>query len=253
MKNNKGGKRVNKEIVLITGGNGNIAQAIIQKYLSRGSKVIGLDLAKETTNQKWKENPNYQYYQVDVTNIEQIKKVYDKIGKTENRMTHLISAAGCPMKTELEGIESATFEDIDKSIKVNLTSHIYLTKIFLPLIEKEKLENRTITLISSINALRTFNLPVYSAAKAGIYGFMNAMVKELGKKNIRINVVSPGTVPTPEDFASGTEFYNYRYKSMLALKEFTKPEDIADSIYSLTHNMKAVTGQNLVVDSGQIL
>lgn len=242
-----------KEIIVITGGNGNIAQSIIRKYLRKERKVIALDLAKNTTNEEWIGNSNYEYYQVDVTKIEELKEVYHKIEEKEKKITHLISAAGSPMSTEIEGIEQATFEDIEKSVKLNLTSHIYLTKIFLPLLEKESQKNKTITMISSINALRTFNLPIYSAAKSGIYGFMNAIVKELGKKDIRINVVSPGTVPTPEDLASGTEFYNYRYKSMLALKEFTKPEDIADAIYSLTHTMKAVTGQNLVVDSGQIL
>ena len=108
------------------------------------------------------------------------------------------------------------------------------------------------SLISSINALKTFNLPIYSAAKAGIYGFMNSMVKELGKKDIRINTISPGTVPTDKDIESNGNFYNYRYKDMIALKDFTKPEDVADAIFSLTHIMKAVTGQNLVVDSGQI-
>ena len=156
-----------------------------------------------------------------------------------------------PMQTEIEGLKAATFEEINKSISLNLTSHICITKIFLPLLEKEE-NDKSIILISSVNALKTFNLPVYSAAKAGIYGFMNSIVKEMGKEDIRINVISPGTVPTPVDLASNGEFYNFRYKDMLALKDFTKPEDIADVAYSLTHIMKAVTGQNLVVDSGQI-
>ena len=134
---------------------------------------------------------------------------------------------------------------------LNLIGHIYITKVLSPLLEKEE-KNKTITLISSINALKAFNLPIYSAAKAGIYGFMNSMTKVLGQKNIRINVVSPGTVPTDEDLASNGEFYNYRYKDMLALSDFTTAEDIADAVFSLTHAMKAVTGQNIVVDSGQI-
>lgn len=242
-----------KDIIVITGGNGNIAQSVVRRYLKEGNIVIAIDRVEKATNEELITNTNYQYYKADVTNIEDLKEVYHKIEKKYKRITHLISAAGCPMKTEMDGINGVTMEDINQSIMLNLTSHIHITKIFLPLIEAEKSKNKTITLISSINALRTFNLPIYSAAKAGIYGFMNAIVKELGKNDIRINVVSPGTVPTPEDIASGTKYYNYRYKNMLALKDFTKPEDIADAIYSLTNIMKAVTGQNLVVDSGQIL
>ena len=241
-----------KEIVLITGGDGNIAQEIVKKYLENGSVVIATDIHENTSNSEFLKNENYEYYQADVTNIEDLKNVYNKIQEKYGRITHLISAAGRPMPTEIDGIQSVTFEEIEKSINLNLTSHIYIVKIFLQLLENEKKNNKTITLISSVNALKTFNLPVYSAAKSGIYGIMKALTKELGRKNIRINVVSPGTVPTKEEIASNGNFYNYRYKDMLALGEFTKQSDIADAVYALTNITKAITGQNIVVDSGQI-
>ena len=241
-----------KEIVLITGGDGNIAQEIVKKYLENGSVVIATDIHENTSNSEFLKNENYEYYQADVTNIEDLKNVYNKIQEKYGRITHLISAAGRPMPTEIDGIQSVTFEEIEKSINLNLTSHIYIVKIFLQLLENEKKNNKTITLISSINALKTFNLPVYSAAKSGIYGLMKALTKELGRKNIRINVVSPGTVPSKEELESNGNFYNYRYKDMLALGEFTKQSDIADAVYALTNITKAITGQNIVVDSGQI-
>lgn len=241
-----------KEIVLITGGDGNIAKEIVKKYLENGSVVIATDIHENTSNSEFLKNENYEYYQLDVTNIEDLKNVYNKIQEKYGRITHLISAAGRPMPTEIDGIQSVTFEEIEKSINLNLTSHIYIVKIFLQLLENEKKNNKTITLISSVNALKTFNLPVYSAAKSGIYGIMKALTKELGRKNIRLNVVSPGTVPTKEEIASNGNFYNYRYKDMLALNEFTKQSDIADAVYALTNITKAITGQNIVVDSGQI-
>lgn len=243
---------MNKDIILITGGDGNIAQSIVNKYLDSNCIVIATDIKEKSSNDKFYNNENYNYYKLDVTDIKQLEQLYKNIEQKYGRITHLISAAGMPMPNEVNGIKELQISDIDKSIKLNLTSHIYIAKIFLPLIEKESNNNKTITLISSVNALKTFNLAVYSAAKSGIYGFMKSMVKELGKEDIRINVISPGTVPTKADIASNGNFYNYRYKDMLALNDFTKPEDIADAAFSLTHIMKAVTGQNVVVDSGQI-
>lgn len=242
---------MSKDIVLITGGDGNIARHIVQKYLDNDCTVIAADIREKSVNEEFYKNENYEYYKVDVTKVEELQTLYEKIEQKYGKITHLISAAGMPMPTEIEGLNTATFEEINKSINLNLTSHIYITKIFLTLLEKE-VNNKSIILVSSVNALKTFNLPVYSAAKAGIYGFMKSIVKEIGKEDIRINVISPGTVPTPADLASNGDFYNFRYKDMLALKDFTKPEDIADAAFSLTHIMKAVTGQNLVVDSGQI-
>lgn len=243
---------MNIPIILITGGNGNIAKRIIKKYLEDGNRVISTDIQEKNIWKEFEKNPNYEYYKLDVTNTEEIEALAKRVEEKYGKITHLISAAGGPVRTEIDGIESVTIEEINKSIQLNLCGHIYVTKIFLPLIEKEE-SNKTIILISSINALRSFNLPIYSAAKSGIYGFMHSLTKELGKKGIRINTVSPGTVPTDEDIKSEGNFYNYRYKNMLALNDFTKPEDIADVVYSLTHDMKAVTGQNIVVDSGQIL
>ena len=75
----------------------------------------------------------------------------------------------------------------------------------------------------------------------------------LAKKKIRINAITPGTTVTEEEIALGSEFINYKYKSMIPLGEFTKTTDIADAVFSITHITKAVTGQNLVVDSGQIV
>lgn len=242
-----------EKIVVIAGGDGNIARATIRKYLSKGSRVIALDVKEKSEVKEFYDNPNYEYFSADVTNIQQLTKVYHSIEEKYNRITHLISATGHPIGTEKENFEVATIEDINQSIQLNLNSHIYVTKIFLPLLKNETIKEKSVTMISSINALKTFNLPAYSAAKAGIYGFMYSVARELGQYGIRINTISPGTVPTPEELNSGDSFYNYRYKTMLALEDFTKPEDVADAIYSITHFMKAVTGQNIVVDSGQTI
>lgn len=241
-----------QEIILITGGNGNIAESIIRKYLTTSAKIIATDLSEQCSNEEFVNNPNYEYYKTDVTKLEDLYSLYNLINDKYGSLTHIISAAGAPMSTEIHGINDMAIEDIDKSIVLNLNSHIYVTKIFLPLLEKSVAKNKSITLISSVNALKTFNLPAYSAAKSGIYGFMKSVVKELGKNNIRINTISPGTVPTKADIQSEGNFYNYRYKDMLALNDFTKPEDIADSVFSVSHIMQALTGQNIVVDSGQI-
>ena len=190
-----------KDVIVITGGDGKIASSIVERYLKDGSKVIAIDRKENTEKKQFLSNPNYEYYQADVTDVKQLIEIKNKIEKKEGKITHLISAAGFPMKTEIRGLEEVTIEDIDESIKLNLNAHIYCTKIFLPLLEKETSKNRSIIMISSVNALKGFDLPAYSAGKAGIFGFMNAISKELAKKQIRINVISPGTTVTEEEIA----------------------------------------------------
>lgn len=244
---------MDKETILITGGDGNIAQAIVKKYLSQGKRIIAFDIKPKSSCKEFYQNENYTYYRIDITNIKELENIAKTIEKEYQSITHIISAAGCPVGTEKGGIYEVTLEDINYSVALNLNSHIYIVKTFLPLLKKANTNNKTITFISSVNGIKAFNLPIYSAAKAGIIGFMYGIVKELGKEGIRINVISPGTVPTKEDLESGTNFYNYRYKDMMALGKFTTKDDIADAVYAITDITKAITGQNIVVDSGQIV
>lgn len=241
------------EIVLITGANGSIANAIVEKYLSNNVKVIACDLADTPKDAKFINNYNYVYYKADVTNKKELQDLFEKISQNYKKLDHIVSTVGCPSKTEEKGILEMEMEDIDKSIMLNLNNHIYVTKIFLPLLIKSESKNKSITYISSVNGVRNFKipLPAYSAAKAGIFGFMGCIVKDFGAYGIRVNTVTPGTVPSKENLENIENYVNIIYKNGLALQDFTRPEDIADAVYSVSHIMKAVTGQNLIVDSGQ--
>ena len=241
---------MNKDIILIFGGDGKIAKAMVKKYLDNNCIVIAVDKKLKSDTDSFYENSNYHYYCVDVTNIEQLSDLFNEISTNFQYVNHIISAVGAPYPSEMAGIFDITFEDIDNSIKLNLSSHIYVSKIFLPLLKNSNTENKSLVLFSSVNAMKSFDLPGYSSAKAGLFGLMNSIVRELGKINIRVNTITPGTVATQKEIDE--RYCNYKYKDMMALDKFTSPEDIADSVFSITHITKAITGKNIVVDSGQI-
>lgn len=241
---------MNKEKILIFGGDGKIAKSIVQKYLDNNCIVIAIDKKQKIDNPILHENEYYHYYCTDVTDTNQLQELYNNIIKKFKNVNHIISAVGMPFSSEMNEISNISFEDINDSIKLNLCSHIYITKIFLPLLEKKEHSNKSIVLFSSVNAMKSFDLPVYSAAKSGLYGFMHSLVRELGAKNIRINTITPGTVATQKELDE--KYCNYKYKDMMALNHFTSPEDIANAVFSITNISTAITGQNIVVDSGQI-
>jgi len=238
----------NENIILITGGNGGIGKSVVAKFLRKGNRVIIWDV-KDTTKE-FDEEACLEFMKVDVTDPDQIQKAHDKIKKKYGYVDHIVSMAGVNMKSEIGGMETITLEDIDKSVKLNLNSHIYLVKIMLDLLELSDEKRKTITMISSINAISSYGLPAYSAAKAGIYGFMKAVTKELGDKSIRINTISLGTVPHEGEVTEDNEYFDFHRRN-LAIKEFVRPQDVADTIYSLVFRMKSITGQNIILDMGQ--
>lgn len=248
---------MNKDIILIFGGDGKIAQVIVKKYLDLNCIVIAVDKKEQNIDKDFNKNEDYHYYSVDITNVDELKELYNELYYKFGYVDHIISAAAKVFSSDNNGIYDLNFEDIDFSVKLNLISHIYILNIFLPLLKNSNSQNKSITFISSINALAALGLPVYSACKSGIFGLVNSNVKVLGKDNIRINSIVPGTVVTHEDIHKKTDIRfieeNFRsLQNMIALKNFTFYEDIADSLYSITHITKAITGQHIIVDAGQL-
>lgn len=238
-----------EKITVITGGCGGIGISVIKKFLKNGDKVIVLDV-QEVKDEKIIENDNFLFIKTDVTEVEQIIKAKKIIEEKYQYIDNLISMAGVNMKSEIGGMKTITIDDIDKSIKLNLNSHMYLIKVFLDLLKKETIDRKTVTMISSINALADHGLPAYSAAKSGLYGLMKAISNEMAKDGIRVNTISLGTVPHKHEIIEGNTYFEEKLKN-IAIKDFVRPKDVADTIYSLTYVMKGIVGHNIVLDMGQ--
>lgn len=240
---------MSKNITIIIGGSGGIGRSVVRKFLTKNDEVIVLD-KNEIIDSKILSNEKFHFIKVDVTNIDELIKAKESIEEKYGYANNVVSMAGINMKSEIGGMDTITFEDIDKSIKLNLNSHIYIVKIFKDMLKQSNQENKTITMISSINAITDHGLPAYSAAKTGLYGFMKSIAKELSQEKIRINTISLGTVPHNSDVIEGNTYFEEKLKD-IAIKEFVKPTDVANTIYYLIYKMQGIIGQNIILDNGQ--
>lgn len=240
---------MSKNITIIIGGSGGIGRSVVRKFLTKNDEVIVLD-KNEIIDSKILSNEKFHFIKVDVTNIDELIKAKESIEEKYGYANNVVSMAGINMKSEIGGMDTITFEDIDKSIKLNLNSHIYIVKIFKDMLKQSNQENKTITMISSINAITDHGLPAYSAAKAGLYGFMKSIAKELSQEKIRINTISLGTVPHNSDVIEGNTYFEEKLKD-IAIKEFVKLTDVANTIYYLIYKMQGIIGQNIILDNGQ--
>jgi NAD(P)-dependent dehydrogenase (short-subunit alcohol dehydrogenase family) len=243
--------------VIVVGGAGSIGSAVVATYLERAISVAVVD--QNTLPAGTPPSPEARLHQVvaDVTQADEIARASLDLAQLEWRFTHLVSLAGGALPVEFESLTDIDASTIERSVELNLTSHILLTRAFLLLLRADSSQpaaehaDRSITLVSSINALRDYGLPAYSAAKAGMFGFVCAMAAELGREGIRINAVVPGTVVTPSSQTQPKDFEALRRGS--ALGRLARPEDIAAAVYAVSHTLTAVTGQHLVVDCGQLV
>jgi NAD(P)-dependent dehydrogenase (short-subunit alcohol dehydrogenase family) len=111
----------------------------------------------------------------------------------------------------------------------------------------------SIVAIGSVNGLMGFGDPAYSAAKAGMISLTKSLAMELGRYNIRANIVLPGTVRTPLwDRKAGAEPTTLEtLRKWYPLGRIVEPLDVARAVAFLASDAAAaITGTSLVVDCG---
>ena len=238
------------DYVLVTGGSGGIGSAVVNKFLHYGFKVIVIDIKDDAQQDVKKQySDDVLFFHVDVSNIKEIRRFTEKLFNKNIHINHFVSLAGGAFVEEFKGIENLDDFLIEKSIKLNLNSHIILSKHILPLMKNCTSTNKSISFISSINALMDFGLPAYSASKSGLFGITKVLSSEFGKYNIRVNSILPGTTITQRTAKEPKNYDKYLQGNILG--RFATADEIAEVIYCVADRLTCITGQNIVADCGQ--
>lgn len=239
-----------RDVIVVIGGAGGIGSAIVHRFVQSGALVIIADKdQKRGSEYATKFGSSVISLSLDVTKDESIQKFVERLQSLNLHITHLVESAGIPIPGEEKGIRGASLQALSDSVDLNLKGHIRITQALLPLIDPVLGNNRSITYVSSINAIVDCGGPGYSAAKAGLLGLVRACTSELGKEGIRVNAVLPGTVLTPNTINHHADLEKMVNKT--ALGRLSTAEEIAEIVYALAANLTCITGQYIVADCGQ--
>ena len=209
--------------IIVTGTSGDIGRAIACKFLEEGHQVYGFDI-----NEAAIEAPGYIHHVLDIRG--------DEIPEVPAPDV-LINNAG-------------TFEEAD-AIDINLKGTIRFTEHFM---DRESL--RSILFIASASARNGAEFPYYVASKAGIVGYMKNLAVNLPKqeKNVTVNSISPGGVLTKSN-AHILDDPGLKEAVMAEslLGKWAEPSEVADLAYYLTVINRSMTGEDLLMDNGEML
>lgn len=240
-----------KKNILVTGGAGGIGQEIVKIFVKNNYFVHFIDiddtngilLEQEIGQEKCK------YIHLDVTDVDGIKEYVNKLPE-DFQINHIITLAGRALESEWKPLEEQDLSEIKDSVSLNLLGHINIILSFLKFLRQGK-DDKSVLMIASVNAQSGFGLPAYSAAKSGMYGFVHATAEEFGNMGIRINTISPGTVVTPNTKKEPKNFSTLLEGTLL--NKFATVYDIAEAAYAFCNVFLSVTGQDFVVDAGQMI
>jgi short-subunit dehydrogenase len=181
--------------VLITGGSAGIGKAIIKELIQHGVEdfaVVGRKFEKMEQLKKDFPKVNFLNISADVSKVEDIQKIVEKITSEWGKLDILINNAGVVSAGPLQEISD---EDIIKMINVNLTGLILLTKKTHPLIVKSE-DGAIINISSGLGNVAMPFYSVYAATKAAVKQFSEAIRRELIKESIHVMTVYPTATDT---------------------------------------------------------
>ena len=183
----------NKKIVISAGASG-IGWATAKVCLSKGAIIYLCDIDPKSLN-KIKKNPLYNKrlfaYKCDASEEDEVTDFFNQINKKTKKIDAIINNVGIAGPTGT--IEKLTSYDWEQTLKVNVISHFYFTKLAIPMLKKNK--GGSIINISSGAGIMGFPLrSPYAASKWAVIGVTKTLAMELGKFKIRVNAICPGTI-----------------------------------------------------------
>jgi NAD(P)-dependent dehydrogenase (short-subunit alcohol dehydrogenase family) len=238
-------KRLDGKTAVITGGNSGIGLATAQRFVREGAFVFITGRRQSELDKAVKQiGKNVIGVQGDVTNLEDLDRLYDTVKQQKGRIDVLFANAGIFENASLGSITEAHF---DKIFSVNVKGVLFTVQKALPLFQ----DGGSIILIASVAGSKGFEGgSVYSATKAAIRSFARSWTVDLKNRKIRVNAISPGVIETPMS-AELSEQLKTILVSMVPLGRMGNPDEIAKAVAFLASDDSSyITGIELFVDGG---
>jgi 3-oxoacyl-[acyl-carrier protein] reductase len=243
-------KALSGEIALVTGASRGIGAAIAAALADAGAVVIGTattDAGAETISAAL--GASGRGIALNIADDDSVAAAIKDIQANEGSPTVVVNNAGITRDNLLMRMKSDEWDDV---LSTNLSGVYRVSKACLRGMMKAK-KGRIINIASVIGIMGNAGQSNYAAAKAGIIGFSKSLAREIGSRNITVNVVAPGFIDTdmtrilPEDQRNGM-------LAQVPLGRLGEGEDIANAVVFLASPAGAyITGETLHVNGGMLM
>ena len=238
------------EIALVTGASRGIGAAIAAALAGAGATVIGTATSKGAADTIGKSlGGKGRGVVLNIADDESVEAALKDIQAHEGAPTILVNNAGITRDNLLMRMKPDEWDDV---IATNLTGVYRLCKGCLRGMMKAK-KGRIINIASVIGIMGNAGQSNYAAAKAGIIGFSKSLAREIGSRNITVNVVAPGFIDTDMTRVL-TEDQRGAMLAQVPLGRLGEGKDIANAVLFLASDAAAyVTGETLHVNGGMLM
>nr|WP_087574653.1 SDR family oxidoreductase [Sphingomonas sp. CDS-1] len=252
--------RLKGKIAVITGGDG-IARATALRFAAEGAKIVGADLdeskVKETARLLSEAGGEMLAVGVDLMDEGAVNRL---MKFAEDSFGGIDIVAHFAMAVRFAELEHHSVEDFNFSLTHNATMTFLVCKHAVPFLRARG--GGSLVLAGSISGGvgtgcmgNTGHFLSYAVGKGAVMRLAVVLANDLGRHRIRVNVVSPGPVATPNAVAyfgaEGSYERHLLIDRQTLLGRISYPDDVANAVLFLASDEASnITGQNLYVDGG---
>lgn len=203
--------------VLVTGATSGIGRAIAERLLADGHRVVGI--GRDLTKVEDLAGERFRALALDLAVLDALPKHLEQLSRDEPALDALVLNAGQGL---FGGLEEHAYRQIRAFFDLNLISHTYLARAFLPALKKQR--RGDLIFMGSEAALTAGRRgALYSASKFALRGLAQALRQECAKSGVRVSVINPGMVATP--FFETLSFTPGEEEDM-----HLRPEEVAEAV-----------------------
>jgi 3-oxoacyl-[acyl-carrier protein] reductase len=237
------------QTAIVTGGTRGIGKSIVESFLRAGARVIiasNEDVTEQfkQDNSEFAENVDTQI--IDVSKYKEVEKFFEYVDKKYEGFEILVNNAGIRKDAVLAMMKESEWHDV---LNVNLSGIFYMCK-FAVMSLMRKRYGRIISITSPSGKYGFEGQANYAASKAGLVALTKSLSKEVARRGITVNCVSPGFIAT-ELIQDLPDELRDSYTAQVPLKRFGKTEEVAACVLFLASKEASyVNGSVLEVTGG---
>ena len=233
--------------VILTGATGGIGNSILAKLNEGNAKIIASGTNQEKLDKIKSNYNNVITKKFDLSDHSSIERFIEECNEIfENKIDVLINNAGITKDNLTIRMKD---EEWNKVISINLSSSFLLSKHAIKKMLKNK-NGKIINITSVVGHTGNIGQANYAASKAGLIGMSKSLALEYGKKNIKINCISPGFIKS-EMTDKISDSFKQLLQDKIPLDRFGDPSDVANAVLFLSSSLSDyITGETIHVNGG---